>query len=103
MQATLLVREDVDLEIVREITRILFEYRRNLVAANSLGAMISQPGGSGGLALPLHEGARAYYDREKPDFWTTNSGSFGFVFVDRNAFIILAVAVTIALFTETKK
>ncbi|NJL68871.1 MAG: TAXI family TRAP transporter solute-binding subunit [Microcoleus sp. SM1_3_4] len=68
VQATLLVREDVDPDMVQEITRILFEYRRNLVAANSLGAMISQPGGSGGLALPLHEGARAYYDREKPDF-----------------------------------
>ncbi|NJK73273.1 MAG: TAXI family TRAP transporter solute-binding subunit [Microcoleus sp. SU_5_6] len=103
VQATLLVREDVDPDMVQEITRILFEYRRNLVAANSLGAMISQPGGSGGLALPLHEGARAYYDREKPDFLDDKFGSFGFVFVDRNAFIILAVAVTIALFTETKK
>lgn len=73
VQATLLAREDVDPELVREITRILFEYRRNLVAANSLAAMISQPGGSGGLALPLHEGAQAYYDREKPDFWVANS------------------------------
>ncbi|TAE94324.1 MAG: hypothetical protein EAZ78_28440 [Oscillatoriales cyanobacterium] len=35
--------------------------------------MISQPGGNGGLALPLHEGAQAYYDREKPDFWAANS------------------------------
>ncbi|MEG3862394.1 TAXI family TRAP transporter solute-binding subunit [Microcoleus sp. herbarium12] len=73
VQATLIAREDVNPEIVREITRILFEYRRNLVAANSLAAMMSQPGGSGGLALPLHEGAQAYYDREKPDFWAANS------------------------------
>ncbi|WP_293152484.1 MULTISPECIES: TAXI family TRAP transporter solute-binding subunit [unclassified Microcoleus] len=73
VQATLLVREDVDPEIVREITRILFEYRRQLVAANSLAAMIRQPGANGGLALPLHEGAQAYYDREKPDFWAANS------------------------------
>ena len=80
VQATLLVREDVDPEIVREITRILFEYRRNLVAANSLAAMISQPGGSGGLALPLHEGAQAYYDREKPDFWAANSDIMGLFF-----------------------
>ncbi|MCU0547504.1 MAG: TAXI family TRAP transporter solute-binding subunit [Oscillatoriaceae cyanobacterium Prado104] len=77
VQATLLARKDVDPNIVREITRILFEYRRNLVAANSLGAMISQPGGSGGLALPLHEGAQAYYDREKPDFWAANSELIG--------------------------
>lgn len=80
VQATLLVREDVDPEVVREITRILFEYRRNLVAANSLAAMISQPGGSGGLALPLHEGAQAYYDREKPDFWAANSDILGLFF-----------------------
>lgn len=80
VQATLLVREDVDPDMVREITRILFEYRRNLVAANSLGAMISQPGGIGGLALPLHEGARAYYEREKPDFWTANSELIGLYF-----------------------
>jgi uncharacterized protein len=77
VQASLLAREDVDPVIVKEITRILFEYRRNLVAANSLGAMITQPGGSGGLALPMHEGSQAYYDREKPDFWTTNSDLMG--------------------------
>ncbi len=80
VQATLLVREDVDPEVVREITRILFEHRRNLVAANSLAAMISQPGGSGGLALPVHEGAQAYYDREKPDFLAANSDVLGLSF-----------------------
>ncbi len=80
VQATLLVREDVDPEVVREITRILFEHRRNLVAANSLAAMISQPGGSGGLALPVHEGAQAYYEREKPDFLAANSDIIGLSF-----------------------
>ncbi|NQE34187.1 TAXI family TRAP transporter solute-binding subunit [Microcoleus asticus] len=77
VQASLLVREDVDPVIVKEITRILFEHRRNLVAANSLAATIGQPGGSGGLTLPIHEGAQAYYDREKPDFLATNSELIG--------------------------
>jgi uncharacterized protein len=77
VQATLLARDDVDPVIVKEITRILFEHRRNLVTANSLAAMISQPGGSGGLALPIHEGAQAYYDREKPDFLAANSDLIG--------------------------
>ncbi|MEG5050571.1 MULTISPECIES: TAXI family TRAP transporter solute-binding subunit [unclassified Microcoleus] len=80
VQATLLVREDVDPVIVKEITRILFEYRRNLVATNSLAAMISQPSESGGLALPVHEGAQAYYDREKPDFFAANSDVIGLSF-----------------------
>lgn len=77
VQANLLAGEDIDPIIVKEITRILFEHRRNLVAANSLGAMISQPGGSGSLSLPVHEGAQAYYDREKPDFVTANSDAIG--------------------------
>jgi hypothetical protein len=80
MQAALLARQDVDPEIVREITRILFEHRRNLVATNSLAAMINQPGARGGLALPLHEGAQAYYDREKPDFLAANSDIIGLSF-----------------------
>lgn len=80
VEATLLVRQDVDPEIVREITRILFEHRRNLVAANSLATMISQPSGSEGFALPIHEGAQAYYEREKPDFWAANSDVIGLSF-----------------------
>ncbi|MEG4232357.1 TAXI family TRAP transporter solute-binding subunit [Microcoleus sp. Pol11C3] len=44
VQATLLVREDVDPEIVREITRILFEHCRNLVAANSRQLLVSREG-----------------------------------------------------------
>ncbi len=80
VQATLLVRDDVNPVIVKEITRILFEHRRNLVAANSLAAMISQPGGNGGLALPIHDGAQAYYDREKPDFLAANSDVLGLSF-----------------------
>ncbi|TAG95045.1 MAG: TAXI family TRAP transporter solute-binding subunit [Oscillatoriales cyanobacterium] len=80
VEATLLVGQDVDPVIVKEITRILFEHRRNLVATNSLAAMISQPSESGGLALPVHEGAQAYYDREKPDFFAANSDVIGLSF-----------------------
>jgi len=80
VQATLLVHQDVDPVIVKEITRILFEHRRNLVAANPLAAMISQPSESGGLAWPVHEGAQAYYDREKPDFFAANSDVIGLSF-----------------------
>jgi TRAP transporter TAXI family solute receptor len=80
VEATLLVRQDVDPEIVKEITRILFEHRRNLVAANRLATMISEPSGRGSFALPIHEGAQAYYDREKPDFLAANSDVIGLCF-----------------------
>ena len=80
VEATLLVRQDVDPGIVKEMTRILFDHRRNLVAANRLATMISQPSGSGSFALPIHEGAQAYYDREKPDFLAANSDVIGLSF-----------------------
>ncbi len=80
VEATLLVRQDVDPEIVKEITRILFEHRRNLVAANRLATMISEPSESGSFALPIHEGAQAYYDREKPDFLAANVDVIGLSF-----------------------
>ncbi|MEG4533689.1 TAXI family TRAP transporter solute-binding subunit [Microcoleus sp. D2_18a_D3] len=102
VEATLLVRQDVDPEIVKEITQILFERRRNLVAADSLATMISQPSGSGSFAIPIHEGAQAYYDREKPHFFAANSNVIGLSF----SFVTLFVSWLLQLrarFLQTQK
>ncbi|MEG4533690.1 TAXI family TRAP transporter solute-binding subunit [Microcoleus sp. D2_18a_D3] len=102
VEATLLVRQDVHPEIVKEITQILFERRRNLVAANRLATMISQPSGSGSFAIPIHEGAQAYYDREKPDFFAANSNVIGLSF----SFVTLFVSWLLQLrarFLQTQK
>lgn len=78
VQAILVVRANIPAEIVGEITRILFQYRRNIVNMNSLGASIQQPTLRSSI-LPLHEGAQAYYDREKPNFLVSNADLFGLI------------------------
>ncbi|HAN45329.1 MAG TPA: C4-dicarboxylate ABC transporter substrate-binding protein [Cyanobacteria bacterium UBA8156] len=73
VQALLVVRADVPEELVREITATLFENRSELVALNPRMATIDFPGVGLALGLPLHPGAKAYYDREKPSFLQENA------------------------------
>ncbi len=73
VQALLVVRADVSNDVVREITETLFENRSELVALNPRMATIDFPGVGLALGLPLHPGAKAYYDREKPSFLQENA------------------------------
>ncbi|MFQ3679185.1 MAG: TAXI family TRAP transporter solute-binding subunit [Pseudanabaenaceae cyanobacterium] len=73
VQALLVVRADIPAEVVREITATLFEHRSELVALNPRMATIDFPGVGLALGLPLHPGAKAYYDREKPSFLQENA------------------------------
>lgn len=76
VERTLLARETVDPEVVRAITSVLFERRQELAAAipprqsevAPLLANIHQPETDTGMSPPLHPGAQAYYDRDKPSF-----------------------------------
>lgn len=77
VDANLLARKDVDPKITQEITRILFEHKRDIVTSNPLAATISFPGKGGRLTLPIHPGAQAFYDREKPNFFKANTGIIG--------------------------
>ena len=62
----LVARDDLPEDVVRAITRVLFENRRDLALRTPLAALIRQPEIQQGTMLPLHEGALGYYDREKP-------------------------------------
>lgn len=73
VQATLLTHKDIDADLIHEITSILFEYRQDLVTLDPKAATISQPNVGQNLGLPLHPGAKDYYDREKPDFIVANA------------------------------
>jgi len=66
----LVASEDVPENVIYEITRVLFERRRELSELSSLASLMSVPDTSSGTTLPLHEGAAQYYDREKPSIWT---------------------------------
>lgn len=65
----LLVASDaVDPSIIRTITSVLFENRRELAMRMPLAAFISQPAFDKGTPMPVHPGAMEYYNREQPSF-----------------------------------
>lgn len=73
VQAALITNENIKPQLVKEITSILYEYRHNLVKIEPKAATISQPDIGQNLGFTLHEGARDYYDREKPAFLAENA------------------------------
>jgi len=73
VQRVLVTREDVDAESIRELTRILFEHRLDLIIRFALASAIVQPKAEVGLAIPLHEGSQQYYDRDEPSFIQENA------------------------------
>jgi uncharacterized protein len=81
VQRLLLASATVDANILRQITQLLNEQRRELKAAipaelgntSPLIANIRRPELTGGTGIPLHPGAAAYYDRNEPSFIQKNS------------------------------
>lgn len=81
VQKVLLANKRVDDTVIREITAILDEHRREIATAipdtfaevRPLVASISRPSTTEGAGLPLHPGAQSFYDRNKPSFIQKNS------------------------------
>lgn len=78
----LVARDKTDKEAVRLITQLLFERRNDLIKAlgneyQHLTGSIAQPDGRQGTFIPLHPGAKAFYEREKPNFFSENIELFG--------------------------
>jgi TRAP transporter TAXI family solute receptor len=70
---TLVARENIAPELVRELTRILFENRLDLVIRFALASAIHKPDIETGLSIPLHPGAEQYYNRDQPSFLQENA------------------------------
>jgi uncharacterized protein len=68
VRAVLIAHEQVDPAVVQEITRTLFEFRNEIVELYPRSATMRLPDAGENLGLPLHPGAKAYYDRERPSF-----------------------------------
>ena len=68
LEALLVTHEDINRNLVHEITRILFETRNELAKQNIQAAMIRQPEEPNDLRLAFHEGAKAYYNQDRPSF-----------------------------------
>lgn len=69
----LVTREDVSNSAIRELTRIMFENRLDLTIRFALASAIEAPPDIGGLAVPIHDGAQSFYDRDEPSFIQENA------------------------------
>jgi uncharacterized protein len=68
VRAVLVTRDSTDKEVVRAITQTLFEFRNEMVALYPRAALMRLPDAGQNLGIPLHPGAKAYYDEERPNF-----------------------------------
>ncbi|MGL4406122.1 MAG: TAXI family TRAP transporter solute-binding subunit [Notoacmeibacter sp.] len=73
----LVAHENGDANAIRALTEILFENRLDLTVRMPLAAAITKPDESAGLAVPLHQGASDYFNRDAPSFLEANSNSLG--------------------------
>ena len=68
VSALLIAHKDVETEMVRSITKVLYEHRSELIAINPRTARIQHPQASQNLGFPLHAGASSYHNKDKPSF-----------------------------------
>ena len=66
VRAVLLVRKGMDADLVYQIAQTLYEHRNELITANCLAVNMSRPDKPEEMLFPLHRGAMAYYNRDKP-------------------------------------
>ncbi len=77
----LVASEKIDNNVIREITRIIFENRQEIADAiaethaevKPLVASIKRPRDNDGTGIPIHPGAIAFYERDKPSFVQENA------------------------------
>ena len=73
----LVAHENADPNAIRALTEVLFESRLDLTLRMPLAAAITKPDESAGLAVPMHQGASDYFNRNAPNFLEANSNSLG--------------------------
>ncbi|MEL7227056.1 MAG: TAXI family TRAP transporter solute-binding subunit, partial [Cyanobacteria bacterium J06576_12] len=79
VSALLIANENVDPEIVKTITSVLYEHRNELIALTPRAANIQSPERSQNLGFPLHPGAKTYYAQDTPSFFVRYAEAMGFL------------------------
>lgn len=79
LRSLLVCRKNLSENIVKDITHAIFENRATLVRDHIVAFQISEEFDRSNLQFPLHSGARAYYEREKPFFLVTYAEPMGFI------------------------
>jgi hypothetical protein len=69
----LIGHKNADNEAVKIIAQVLFERRLELLKTTSLAGFFSQPDWVAGTFIPIHEGARSFYNRENPSYFVENA------------------------------
>jgi TRAP transporter TAXI family solute receptor len=80
VNALLVAHQDIPAEVVTELTRTLYEHRNELVNRYPKAAMIRLDTSGEDLGLPLHEGARAFYNQDDPEFLVEYAEPIGLLF-----------------------
>lgn len=80
VRAVLISHADLDPQLTRAITQTLFEFRNELVALHPRAATVRLPESGENLGLPLHPGAKAYYEQDQPVFWVEYAEPIGLLF-----------------------
>lgn len=68
VRAILVSHNQVDSNLIYEITRILYESRNELVKENVQAAMIAAANSNNQMGFAFHPGAQAYFDQDQPSF-----------------------------------
>ena len=79
VQRLLIARSDLDEEVVNQLTRVLFEQRKELLESSTLSSFVQAPDRSKGTSIPLHPGAMQYYDRDEPSFLQEQAEPMAFI------------------------
>jgi TRAP transporter TAXI family solute receptor len=82
----------VNPELVKELTRILFEEREYLILRSPLFEFTTMPDAN--CIIPVHEGSSSYFLREQPSFWQQNA--------DLLALVVTLVAIVVSVFINLK-
>lgn len=72
IQVSLVAHKDLKAGITEEITRLLFDYRLELAAAAPQLTALRSPQESESVTIAVHDGATAFYERDKPGFLAEN-------------------------------
>jgi len=79
VQAVLVCRKNVDMDIVERIARTLFEQRAVLSQKEATFSKLDEQTAQSDLQFPLHEGAENFYRRKDPGFVAENAEVMGFI------------------------
>ena len=98
----LVSNEKADVAAIRELTRVIFENRLDLLTRMPLAATIVGANNEKGASLPFHQGAASYYNRDAPSFLQENAEPIALIVT----LIAMAVSGLLALrgrFSATQK